>query len=56
VETFGEHPHCPSCGFLMRDAEGGWICPACGTHVAVGSVDPPDAFDGPSIHGGEVRK
>jgi hypothetical protein len=52
MEGFGEHPRCPSCSVLMRDAEGGWACPSCGTRVLVESVEPPDTLDGPSIHGG----
>ncbi|MEF2256213.1 hypothetical protein [Microbacterium schleiferi] len=52
MKTIGEHPRCPSYGVLMRDADDGWACPACGTNVAIESIDPSGAFDGPSIHGG----
>ena len=52
MEGLGEHPRCPSCSVLMRDADGGWTCPACGMHVPAEEIDQPDTFDGPSIHGG----
>lgn len=44
-------PHCPDCDVVMRDVEGGWVCPSCGHLELAGDVDMP-RFEGPSIHGG----
>lgn len=48
----GEQPRCPSCGVLMRDEPGAYVCPACGERVALPDVATPPRFDGPSIRGG----
>ncbi|MDR6867707.1 ribosomal protein S27AE [Microbacterium resistens] len=40
---------CPDCGVLLRDQDGGLVCPACGWTIDAGDVVVPAAFDGPDI-------
>lgn len=48
----GEQPRCPSCGVLMRDEPGAYVCPACGERVALPPAPMPPHFEGDGIHGG----
>ena len=51
-----QQPRCPTCGTVMRDIPGGFVCGGCG-HVddraaELSAVQMPPEFDGPAIQGG----
>lgn len=48
----GAQPRCPTCGVVMRDEPGAYVCPSCGEVEAMPAVEVPPPFDGPGIHGG----
>lgn len=49
----GEQPHCPMCGTVMHDADGGYECRGCGYFHPVAWVErPDDGDDVPAIRGG----
>ena len=48
----GEQPRCQTCGVVMRDEPGAYVCPSCGARDDVPAVELPPTFDGPGIRGG----
>ncbi len=41
----GEQPNCPTCGTVMRDADGGYQCGGCGWFEDVPWVERPAGAD-----------
>lgn len=40
-----EQPHCPFCGTVLRDADGGYVCGGCGYFQDVPWVERPGEGD-----------